>query len=197
MDILLESKRLRLRRFTASDAEDLYRLDNDAEVMKFINGGAHTPRDVIERVIVPRFAARDERHPVLGFHAAELITTGEFAGWFSFRLSGEHSVDAILGFRLKRKCQGLGYATEGAHALVDHGFGCTNVERVIATTYEKNTASQRVLEKLGMKLVRRFRLTPEDIARSDTHHVSSLEPWDGSDVEYVVSRSEWVKPQGR
>ena len=52
-------------------------------------------------------------------------------------------------------------------------------------------ASIRVMEKLGMTLRRRFRLTPEDLANVDTFHADSLEIWDGDDVEYAVDRNEW------
>ena len=65
------------------------------------------------------------------------------------------------------------------------------VRRVVAPTYEHNRASRRVMEKLGMALVRRFRLTPDEIAGSDTNHAGSLEVWDGDDVENAVERAEW------
>ena len=47
METLLETPRLRLRRFTAVDAEHLFALDNDPEVMRYLNGGVPTPRSVV------------------------------------------------------------------------------------------------------------------------------------------------------
>ena len=55
MEILLETERLRLRRFTEADADHLFALDNDPEVMRYLNGGMPTPRAVVETEILPGF----------------------------------------------------------------------------------------------------------------------------------------------
>lgn len=81
--------------------------------------------------------------------------------------------------------------TEGARALLRMGFTELDVERVVATTYEENLASRRVLEKLGLEVVRRFRPTPEELAATGTFDASSQEAWDGEDLEYALSRSDW------
>jgi ribosomal-protein-alanine N-acetyltransferase len=52
MQILLETKRLILRRFTKDDANHLYLLDNDPEVMRYINGGTPTPFEIIQNDIL-------------------------------------------------------------------------------------------------------------------------------------------------
>ncbi len=59
-------------------------------------------------------------------------------------------------------------------------------------THTKIT-SRRVMAKVGMTLVRRFRLTPEDLANADTFHTDSAEVWDGDDVEYALERTDWEK----
>jgi RimJ/RimL family protein N-acetyltransferase len=88
---------------------------------------------------------------------------------------------------------GKGYATEGARALVRKAFTELDVPRVVATTYEHNGASRRVLEKVGMRIVRRFPLTPQDVARATTYQPASLEPWEGDDVEYAIEKAEWER----
>jgi RimJ/RimL family protein N-acetyltransferase len=67
------------------------------------------------------------------------------------------------------------------------------VRRVVATTYEDNLASRRVLEKAGMSLVRSYRLTAADLAAQDTYQITSQEPWDGDDVEYALEKGEWER----
>jgi RimJ/RimL family protein N-acetyltransferase len=47
--IFLETERLVLRRFTKADVDNLFDLDSDPEVMRFLTGGRPTPRDVIEK----------------------------------------------------------------------------------------------------------------------------------------------------
>lgn len=194
MDVLLETERLLLRRFTEADTNYLFDLDNDPEVMRYINGGTPTPRDVIQNNILPGFLHYDERFPLYGFWVAVEKATGNFLGWFSFRPSESTSDNEIrLGYRFRKAAWGKGYATEGARALIRKGFTELDVQRVVATTYQDNLASRRVMEKVGMRLVRTFRLTPEDLLQVDTHHVTSLDLWDGDDVEYALERTDWER----
>ena len=67
---------------------------------------------------------------------------------------------------------------------------------VYATTYEENLASRRVMEKLGMKLVRTYRMTPAELMAERTFDTTAEEPpWDGDDVEYAVERVDWSRLQ--
>jgi RimJ/RimL family protein N-acetyltransferase len=192
MQVLLETERLILRRFTEDDAGYLFELDSDPEVMRFLNGGKPTPGEVVENEILPRFLRYDEDRPGFGFWAAVEKAGGEFLGWFSLRPSAEGDArQAALGFRLRRAAWGRGYATEGARALIRLGFCELGVERVTATTYEDNLASRRVMEKVGMTLRRTFRLTPSDLDGIDTYHLESQDLWDGDDVEYALQRTAW------
>ena len=78
-----------------------------------------------------------------------------------------------------------------ARALIRLGFAELGVERVVATTYEDNLASRRVMEKAGMTLTRRFRMTTADLENVDTYQSGAQEPWDGDDVEYSLLKSDW------
>lgn len=62
MPIFLETERLQLRQFTMADLEHLVELDSDPEVMHFITGGIPTPRDEIEREVLPRFLSYYTRY---------------------------------------------------------------------------------------------------------------------------------------
>lgn len=187
---LLKTKRLILRRFTDADIDHLYELDNDPQVMRYINGGTPVSRTVIENDILPLFLHFDDQKPICGFWAAVDRDALHFLGWFSARPTDNDALLA-LGYRLRRDAWGQGYATEGVRALIDKAFAQPGVQRLVATTYEKNLASIRVLEKAGLTLVRRFRLTPEDLQQADTFHADSLELWDGDDLEYALDRSDW------
>ena len=191
--MLLETERLALRRFTRGDADDLFELDGDPLVMRFLNGGKPTPREIVDAEVLPRFMGFDRRLPGFGFWAAIEKASGDFVGWFSLRPLHESTpVAASLGFRLRSAFWGQGLATEGAQAIVRVAFTELGVGRVIATTYEANLASRRVLEKIGMSLVRRYRMTAEDLRGIDTFHVDSYELWDGDDLEYSLRRDEWA-----
>ena len=180
----IHTDRLVLRRPALQDLEFLVQLDNDADVMRFINGGIPVDRDEYERTLLPTFLA-EQTHP-FGFWMAELDAIT--AGWISLRSMPQN--EAELGYRFSTDFWGLGLATEAARELIGLGFS-TNIQTIVATTYEHNTASQRVLEKLGFSLVERFHWTPEDA--SDTSLAEGMPVWDGDDLRFKVTREEWER----
>jgi RimJ/RimL family protein N-acetyltransferase len=184
MQVFLETERLLLRRFTEDDVDNLVELDGDPDVMKFINGGRPTPREEIESEILPAFLGYYERFTGYGFWAAEEKATGSFVGWFHFRPAKDAPAGEVeLGYRLRRSAWGKGYATEGSLALIDKGFAEFGVERVVAFTMVVNVASQRVMEKAGLRYVRTFHQPWPDY----------IEGQEQGDVEYALTRSEWSR----
>jgi RimJ/RimL family protein N-acetyltransferase len=192
MRAVLETERLVLRRFTEADVDNLFDLDSDPAVMRFITGGAPTSRSVIESEVLPRFLRSYARADGFGVWAAIEKSTGDFVGWFSLQpTDGTGSAEATLGYRLRQAAWGQGYATEGALALIHKGFTELGVRRVVASTYQDNLASRRVMEKAGLTLVRRFRLAAADLAAIGTFDAASLDIWDGDEVEYALERAVW------
>ncbi len=193
MQVFLETERLILRRFTADDVDHLVDLDSDPAVMRFISGGPATPREEIERVHIPAYLAYYERFEGYGYGAAIEKATGAFLGWFHFRPYEGAPVDQPeLGYRLRRSAWGQGYATEGSRALIRKGFTELGVRRVVAFTYGEHLASRRVMEKSGMRLVRTYRLTTEQLASLG---VTDSTLFDGDDVEYTITKAEWEQQQ--
>jgi len=185
-----QTARLTLRRADEDDLNDLYSLDDDPRVMRFLNGGTHTPRDVFKAHNFPQFLSAEDNRPGFGFWLAHETNSEKFVGWFSLRGSIE---TAELGYRLAFWSWGKGYATEGAHRVVEHGFDIGGVQRITAQTYEDNVASQSVLTKVGLSLKRRFRLAENDIAASTTTFSASNEVWDGDDLEFELERDQWLR----
>ena len=118
--------------------------------------------------------------------AAVEKSTGEFLGWFLFRVRDDTNSDQLaLGYRLRKSAWGKGYATEGSRALIDKGFREQGVQRVTAETMVVNSRSRRVMEKCGLSLVRIFHQEWPD---SDPIEGSEL-----GDVEYAMTRAEWLR----
>lgn len=86
-----------------------------------------------------------------------------------------------LGYRLRKGAWGKGYATEGSRALIDKAFTELGATRVFAETMVVNTASRRVMEKAGLRLVRTFHADWPVRIPGDEH----------GDVEYAIPREEW------
>lgn len=70
-----------------------------------------------------------------------------------FPLDAPHTAE--LGWILARAYWGHGYAAEAARGLMDCAASRLGVRRFIAQCDAENTASRRVMEKLGMRLIDR------------------------------------------
>jgi len=193
------TERLVLRQFTAADVDSLLELDGDPAVMRFITRKTKS-RAEIEAEVLPRFLGYYARYPDFGHWAADTRGDGQFIGWFGLRPvrpAGVAMVDwvdaplpahtASLGYRLKQRAWGRGYATEGTRALVRRAFTDLGVDEIVATTMTVNTRSRAVLEKAGLRYAR-------------TVHLNWPDPVDGSergDVEYRLRRDDWLAAGGR
>ncbi|MFF3457300.1 GNAT family N-acetyltransferase [Streptomyces sp. NPDC002730] len=182
MPTFLVTDRLALRPFSEADVDHLLDLDNDPEVMRFINGGRPTTREAVRAESLPRFLRHYPCIDNRAFWAAEERTTKEFLGWFVFRPLDVHSSAVVeLGYRLGRAAWGRGYATEGSRALIHKGFSELGVERVVANTMTANARSRRVMEKAGLTYVRTFFEEWPDI----------IEGSELGDVEYELTWADW------
>jgi RimJ/RimL family protein N-acetyltransferase len=187
--IILETPRLVMRQFTKGDVDNLFDLNSDPEVMRYINGGRPTPREVIRDEIIPFHLAVYDRLDRLGTWAAESGDSGEFLGWFHFRPGpGPDITNIDLGYRLRRSAWHRGYATEGSQALISGGFTDLGVERVFGHTMTVNIASRRVMEKCGLTLVRTSAYEGADVIEGAEH----------GEVEYALTKPEWeARPAGQ
>jgi RimJ/RimL family protein N-acetyltransferase len=186
--ILLETARLRLRRFTPDDVDRLVELDSDPEVMRYITYGVPTPRVSYENGILPRWLAVYESTPLLGYWAADRRTDGRFVGWFHLRPDRFDPDEQELGYRFSRAAWGCGLATEGAAAVIQYGFLRAGADRISARTLARNVASQRVMQKCGLAFEKDF-VYPEDViqGRSELERAA---------VKYSITRADWLARQG-
>jgi len=153
VQVYLETERMRLRRFTANDAELLIDLDSDPEVMRYISGGTPSDPVRIRTRTMPSILKDYEKGERYGMWVAELKSNGDFIGWFHFWPSKAEPHDIEVGYRLRRAFWGQGLATEGTLALIRKGFDQYGLARIVARTLKANLASQRVMEKAGMRYV--------------------------------------------
>jgi RimJ/RimL family protein N-acetyltransferase len=191
MQSYLETERLVLRRFDGRDVDNLCALDSDPEVMRFISGGVPTPRALIRSKILPWFMSFYRQYEGLGFWAAHEKASGDFIGWFALHPEeGRDPDDLALGYRLRKASWRKGYASEGAQALIDKAFRELGARRVFACTYSQNLASRGVMQRCGMRFVRAYRMTADELANAPTS-VASDAVWPDDDVEYAVDRAAW------
>jgi RimJ/RimL family protein N-acetyltransferase len=179
--IILDTRRLVIRQFTEDDAGNLFDLNSDPEVMRYL--GRAAPLEVLRDEIIPFHLAVYGRFDRLGTWAAESVDSGEFLGWFHFRAEDGDITNIDLGYRLRRPAWGRGFATEGSRALIRMGFTELGVQRVFAHTMAANSGSRHVLEKCGLTLVR---ATSYDGPDADI-----VEGAEQGEVEYELTRATW------
>jgi RimJ/RimL family protein N-acetyltransferase len=183
--VFLETDRLWLRYGVEADADELYALNSDPEVMRYLTAKP-TPRALIETEVLPRFlVGRDGGEPRCWIAVEK--ASGEFIGGFALETAADGPVDeAELGYRLRPSAWGNGYASEGARALIDKGFGAFGLRRIWAQTMAVNLASRRVMEKAGLAYVRTFHLDWDD----------PLEGVEEGEVVYALTRAQWQAAGG-
>jgi RimJ/RimL family protein N-acetyltransferase len=121
----------------------------------------------------------------IGFWAAELLTTHEFIGWFHLRPDRFEPAQQELGYRFFKAQWGKGFASEGGQALVADGFNVSKFEVISARALQANLASQRVMQKCGLKFETEF-VYPEHILRGGTEEQRRA-------VKYSLRREEWIE----
>lgn len=151
----LTTNRFILREFTIDDEENLFQLNSDPEVMRWLTNGIATPRLEIKKRIKKSIELQSYYRHQFGMWAAIQKDTKDFIGWFHLRpchKNRDNLKKVELGYRLFKRFWGQGYATEGSKALIYKAFNELEVEEVFATTMAKNLGSRRVMEKCGLQL---------------------------------------------
>ncbi len=148
MDVVIETDRLLLRRFTEDDAPLLFELNLDPEVIRYtcdpMTDVEHSKK-VLNEVILPQYVSHGH-----GRWAVHLRSNLEFIGWCGLKYLPETN-EVDLGYRFMKKFWGNGYATEAALACIEYGFTTLNLRRIVGRALPPNLASIKVLEKCGMK----------------------------------------------
>lgn len=179
--MFIDTPRLALAPVTDDDLDDLFHLDADRAVMRFVNGGVPTPRRDVADWVIPRAQAEYAAHGT-GLWTIRRHAGRAFVGWVSLRTPRHSNQDELeLSYRLRTDGWGRGVATEATLALVTMAFADLGTQRVFASTLAANTASRRVMQKLGMRL--------SAIHISDEQILSGFER---EEVEYELMRSQWV-----
>lgn len=146
---IARTPRLRLREFALDDAAFIVELLNEPDWLRFIGDkGVRSLDDA--RCYLREGPLASYASNGFGLWAVERSDDGELLGMCGLirRPTLEH-VDVGFAFLARRR--GQGYATEAVRATLECGFGRLGLARIVAITTRDNAASQRVLERAGLK----------------------------------------------
>ena len=168
---ILTSARLRFEPFDERHFDGLQAMNRDPEVMRYISGRPETPEET--RAAIARVQARWAQW---GYSWWALIErgSGELAGAVGLQHLGHDGANPIeIGWRLRRDRWGLGLASEAARTILAHAFEVIAAPKVCAIRHPDNLASQRVMERLGMRRI-------------------GLQTWHEMEVEvHELAREDW------
>ena len=145
----ITAARVQLRWLTAADVPELYEIFSDPEVVKYWSSPPLPSIEAASRLVTEIhehfFAGTLYQWGISRLDDDRVIGTCTLAA-----ISVQHR-RAELGFAVARAQWGRGYASEAAEALVTFAFRTLAMHRIEADVDPRNTASIRVLERLGFR----------------------------------------------
>ena len=187
----IETDRLLLRQFTMGDLDELSPIFGDPEVVRYLGSGKPAKREETEHAL--HTIIRHWERNGFGRWAVIFKRTRELIGYGGLRCF--HGTPELV-YLLAQRYWGIGLATEIAMTSLKYGFDEQHFERIIALASLANTASQRVLEKVGMSFEKTDHIYDMDIAcysissaaylsgqlkNNRGHHEYSVNPESGSE----------------
>ena len=143
----ISTSRLILREFDAQDAEALFRLNSNPDVLRYTGDEPFPDVEAADDFITNY--THYHQHG-FGRWAVTSLETGDFMGFCGLRRSGSTG-DVDLGFRLFQRYWAQGYATEAARAAMSAGFDQFGLDFITGRVMRENLPSITVLQKLGMQ----------------------------------------------
>jgi RimJ/RimL family protein N-acetyltransferase len=153
MAIILETKRLILRHLVMDDLDKLFNLYRDPEIRKYFPEGVLSFEETKEEL--EWFLNGHPEHSELGLWAAIHKETGKFigrCGLLPWEIDDKLEVE--IAYLLDKSFWHQGLATEAAKGIMEYAFEKLNLSRLICLMDPDNIASQRVAQRIGMKLER-------------------------------------------
>jgi RimJ/RimL family protein N-acetyltransferase len=170
----LETARLILRPYRETDIAELVPLIGTREVAATT---LRIPYPYTEREASDFLARAGDSEDEIRL-AITLRADGRLCGGIGLRLAPEHQ-HAELGYWLGVPYWGQGFGSEAARELMRYGFEDLNLHRIFASHFKGNSASGKILKKIGMRYEGCQR---QHIRKWDQHIDSEL---------YGILRQEW------
>lgn len=153
MKLPIITERLTLRKITIDDIDNIFQLDSNPDVMKYVGVPPVKLKEesakMIENII------NQYKNNGTGRLAVSEKESNQFIGWCGIKLltdkvNGFKNVYE-LGYRFLPEFWGKGYATESALASLDLGFNQLNANKIYAYADIDNESSNHILTKLGFE----------------------------------------------
>lgn len=147
----VRTERLVLRRPTGADIDAMWRIRSQPAVYEWVTSAEVSLAEFRARHALPEVAGTIVVIDLDGVVIGDLMIRVGTA-WAQKEVRHlAADTEAELGWTVDPAYQGKGYATEAVHAAIGLCFGPLGLRRVIASAFADNTASWRLMERLGMR----------------------------------------------
>jgi RimJ/RimL family protein N-acetyltransferase len=159
MQVFAETERLVLREIAEEDAPGILAMDKDPEVLRFLPGAMiGTLQEAVEIV---QYIRKQYKENGTGRWAMVRKADHAFIGWCGIKLVNDRPANGRIGYydigyRMLPAYWGRGYGYEAAAAAMDYAFNTLKLELLCGSVMQGNTASYRILEKLGMQCTEQY-----------------------------------------
>jgi ribosomal-protein-alanine N-acetyltransferase len=149
------SERLGFRNFMDSDLIPFHKMNSDPEVMKYF------PSVLVKeqtRSLMDRINNHITEHG-FGFFAVDLLSENIFIGFIGLKRTNfiaDFTPCVEIGWRLDKNYWNQGLASEGATRCLEFAFSDLNLYEIYSFTPLLNKASERVMQKIGLKKTGEF-----------------------------------------
>ena len=146
-----DTQRLSFRPINPGDFESLLRMNSDPEVMRYVGDGSIRNHDQM-LLELDMLISHYTRKPGLGIWALESKDSSSFIGAAGL-VYYDNTTEIEVGYRILKEYWNKGYATEAAIGILRYGFETLGLKKIVCSAHVDNTASRKVMEKTGMKLI--------------------------------------------
>lgn len=151
MAVILETPRLLLRHLELRDVQELYSLYQDIEIRRYFPDGVLSYDDTKEEL--EWYINGHPQYPKLGLWATVHKESGKFIGRCGLLpWEIDDTLEIEVAYLLNKDFWHQGFATEAAKGIMSYGFEKLHLTRLICMMHPENVASQKVAERIGMKL---------------------------------------------
>jgi len=147
---IIVTKRLKFRAFALDDIPAVQRLAGERDIASTTLNIPHPYEDGVAEQWIGTHREGFEKGEEVHF----AIVHGDqsfLIGAIGLTIQREHE-NAMLGYWIGKPYWNQGYCTEAAQAVLKYGFETLGLNRIYATRFERNPASGRVMQKIGMSL---------------------------------------------
>ena len=174
--IELQTERLLLRKISHEDADMIYKMMSDPEVLRYEDWNVHENIEYTKGFI--SWITNDYKTEITYLWGIQLHD--ELIGFAM--VADVNEWNGILAYYLRRDCWKKGYASEASRTIIHFMFTMVGIKRISAKHSIKNPASGRVLKRLNMRFKGHVK---------EFEYYSSKKEWQDCDF-YAITSEEFM-----